>query len=64
MRMEIGGKVFEKDWAVPEEHAKHIISAANMVNTTIDNMSVKAANMKRITTEAVVKVKNFSLKKK
>lgn len=64
MKVQIGEKVYEKEYSVPEERADMVVSVLNFANTTIERVKATVTNIKTKTTQAVVKVKNFRLFKK
>lgn len=51
-----------KEYLVTEKRAKHVITVVNLVNATRAKMKVMASNIHRVTTRAVVIVKNLRLK--
>lgn len=54
--------VVEKEYLVTDKRAKHVIRIINLVNATKARMKVMASNIHRVTTRAVVKVKNLRIK--
>lgn len=63
LEIKMGDMKVEKEFSVPEENIKYVVKGLNIMNTTMTNINVAASNVKRLATEAVVKVKNFKLKK-
>lgn len=63
MRVKFGDIFIEKEYSVPEKRAKIVIKALSIVDVTAKNITVAVENIKRLTSEAVVKVKNLRLKK-
>lgn len=64
LKVQIGDKLYEKEYAVPEERADIVVNVLSVVNTTVDKIKATATNIKTKTTSAVLKVKNFKLFKK
>jgi hypothetical protein len=64
MKVKIGDNEYEKTWSIPENRAKPIVKALKFANSTMDNMNVTVNNVKKLTNDAIVKVKGFKLKKK
>ncbi len=52
----------EKEYMIRDKHANYVVNIINMVNVTKQRMKVMASNIRRITTAAVVKVKNIHIK--
>lgn len=63
MKIKLGDISIEKEYAVPEKRANMVISVLGLANKTVDNIKVAVSAVKRITTNAVVKIKNLRLKK-
>lgn len=63
MKVKLGERTIEKEYSVPEKRANVILKVMNVMNATINNIQTSVSNIKRITSEAVVSVKNFRLKK-
>ncbi len=60
--VKLNDRVFEKEYLVTDKRAKSVITIVNLINVTKDRMMVMASNIQRITTSAVVKVKNLRIK--
>ncbi len=58
----LNDRLFEKEYLVSDNRAKHVIKIVNLINATRTKMMVMASNIKRITTNAVVKVQNLRVK--
>lgn len=52
----------QKEYLVTEKRAKHVVTIINLVNATKARMKVMANNIHRVTTRAVVMVKNLRVK--
>lgn len=61
--VKLGDHVMEKEYNVPDSHSKMIVKAFNVLEVTKDRIEVMAANVRRVTSDIVVKVKNLRLKK-
>lgn len=63
IEIKIGKKTIEKQYMVPQDKARVLFNIVEVVNATKDRMKVMMSGMKRITTQAIVKVTNFRLRK-
>ncbi len=64
VRLSFAGKNMEKVYSVNENRANTIIEVINVINATKKRISVVASGLKRVTTEAVVKIRNLRLRTK
>lgn len=64
VKLSFAGKNMEKVYSVNEHRARTIIEVINVINATKSRISVVASGLKRVTTEAVVKIRNLRLSKK
>lgn len=63
MQIKIGDKTIEKEWSVPETRGKQIINVAKFANTTLERINIITSNIKKRTSDAIVKIKHFKLRK-
>lgn len=63
MRIQLGDIVVEKEYAVPEKRARAVVKTLNLINATVANIKLTVSGIKRITSEAIVKIKNLRLGK-
>lgn len=61
--LKIGDFISEKEYSVPDNRAKAVFKVFNFINATKDRIDIVVNNIKRLTTEAVVKIKNLRMKK-
>lgn len=54
----------EKIYMVPEQRKKGIVTVFNLINVTQQRMSAAVKNLKKITTRALVVIKNLRMKKR
>jgi hypothetical protein len=64
IEMKIGNKVIEKSYQVRTNNAKRLIEVINVVNATRKRMSVAVSGIKRITTQALVEIRNLRIRNK
>ena len=64
MKINIGDVHFEKEYVVPVRPAKIILTVANFFNTTKNRIELAVSGMRRIVTNAVVRVKNLRITRK
>ncbi len=58
------GKTMEKVYSVSNHRAKTIVEVINVVNATKDRISVTLSGLKRVTTRAIVEIRNLRLRNK
>jgi len=61
--VKLGTFTTEKEFSVPEKRAKIVMKAFNVLEATKENIDLAITNIRRITSDIVVKVKNLRLKK-
>lgn len=59
-----GEKQLERQYAVNERVARRIIEASNVINATRERVKVSASALKKVTTTAIVEVRNLVLRRK
>lgn len=59
-----GKKQLERQYTVNERAAKRIIEATNFINATRERIRVSASGIKKLTTTAIVEVRNLVLRRK
>jgi hypothetical protein len=64
INLNFAGKHLEKIYTVTEHRATKIIEVINVVNATKKRVNVVASGLKRVTTEAVAKIRNLRLRSK
>lgn len=62
-KINLAGRDLEKVYSVSEHRAKSIVEVVNMINATKKQVSVMTSGVKKIATEAVIKVRNVRLRK-
>lgn len=63
LEINFGEKRIEKEYSVPEKRARVTVKVLDIANATLQSMTATVNNIKRITSNAVVYVKNIRLKK-
>lgn len=61
--IKLGETTVEKEYSVPEQKARAIIKAFNLMEVSKERVDLSITNIKRIVTNAVVAIKNLRLKK-
>jgi len=64
MKVNIGSFSFEKEYAVPIERTKIIVSIINVINTTQERFQIVVNSIKRIVTTIAVQVKKLRITRK
>jgi hypothetical protein len=63
LELNFGNFRVEKEYSTPENRAKQIIKVMNVINATASRAKATVEKFKRLTTKAIVKIKNFRLLK-
>lgn len=61
--LRIGKHTSEKEFTIPASKAKMVVKAFNILETTRNNITITASNIKRLTSNFVFKIKNLRIKK-
>lgn len=61
--LKLGSVEVEKQYMVPKGKARAIFNTVQVINTTKERISVFVSNLKRITSDAIVKVTNLRLRR-
>ena len=64
MKINIGSFSFEKEYAVPIERAKIIVSIITVINTTQERFQIAVNSIKRIMTRIAIQVKKLRITRK
>ena len=64
MKVNIGSFSFEKEYAVPIQRAKIIVSIINVINTTQERFQIAVNSIKRIVTAITIQVKKLRITRK
>jgi len=59
VRVVIGERTFEKEYLVPQQNTRIIVNVLNFINKTFIKGHVVISNIKRLTTNITVKIKNI-----
>lgn len=60
--LKFNGHTYESEYLVSEKRAKTVVKIINLVNATKARVRVMASNLHRVTTNALVKIKNLRVK--
>ena len=63
MSVTFGERKIEKEYLVSDKRANTVVSVINLLNNTKQKISVVAAGLKRITTSAIIRIKNLRRKR-
>lgn len=64
LKVGVGKLSFEKVYAVPKEHAKHVVRIVNMLNITKSKMTFAVNRIKSLISKAIVSVKKVRITRK
>lgn len=64
VKLKIGERTIEKEFAVPKKRVKTIVKVANFINATKDKISITLSNIKRIKNNINTKIFNFRSRNK
>lgn len=64
IKMKIGDRIIEKEFAVPKKRIKIIVKVANIINSTRDKFNIVISNIKRVKNNITTRIFNFRSRNK
>lgn len=62
--LRLGEKTLEKEYIIPENRVKYVVKAFDILNKTKNTISITVSGIKKLTSNAIIAIKNITLLRK